>query len=72
MKPRPIVVITVTATVFAWSALLVAAGQTTAVIALAPALALSVQQIVQASRSQPSSRSNTGTDVAADEEGEAP
>lgn len=72
MKSRPIVVITVTATVFAWSGVLVAAGQTTAVVALAPALALTVQQIVHASRSHSAARSNSRADVAADEEGEAP
>ncbi|MDU9001694.1 MULTISPECIES: hypothetical protein [Streptomyces] len=72
MKSRPIVVITVTATVFAWSAVLVAAGQTTAVVALAPALALTVQQIVHASRSHPAARSSNRVDVAADEEGDAP
>ncbi|MFE3270965.1 hypothetical protein [Streptomyces sp. NPDC059215] len=72
MKSRPIVVVTVTATVFAWSGVLVAAGQTTAVIALAPALALTVQQIVHASRSHSAARPSNRVDVAADEEGEAP
>ncbi|MGW6491932.1 hypothetical protein B0675_39485 [Streptomyces sp. M41(2017)] len=72
MKPRPIVVITITATVFAWSAVLVAAGQTTAVVALAPALALTVQQIIQATRSHPTARPNRRADVAGDEEGDAP
>ncbi|MFF4978214.1 hypothetical protein [Streptomyces sp. NPDC001083] len=72
MKSRPIVVITVTATVFAWSGVLVAAGQTTAVVALAPALALTVQQIVHASRSHSAARSSSRVDAVADEEGEAP
>ncbi|MFD8425556.1 hypothetical protein [Streptomyces sp. NPDC059668] len=52
--------------------MLVAAGQTTAVVALAPALALTVQQIVHASRSHSAARSSSRVDVAADEEGEAP
>ncbi|MGC4987411.1 hypothetical protein ACLQ18_43750 [Streptomyces sp. DT193] len=72
MKSRSIVVIGVTATVFAWSAVLVAVGQTTAVVALAPALALTVQQIVHATRTHSASRTSNRTDVAADEEGEAP
>ncbi|WP_442759201.1 hypothetical protein [Streptomyces pseudogriseolus] len=46
MKFRQIVVIAVTATVLAWSLVLVAVGETAAVAALAPALALTVQQIV--------------------------
>lgn len=50
MQHRQIVILTVTMTVFTWSGVMVAAGQTVAVTALAPALAVTVQQIVQAAR----------------------
>lgn len=74
MKSRQIVVIAVTATVFAWSLVLVAAGETTAVAALAPALALTVQQIVHASRSRSHTEPGTGNrlDAAQDKEDDAP
>ncbi|MDX3636992.1 hypothetical protein PV728_43765 [Streptomyces europaeiscabiei] len=71
MKTRQIVVIAVTATVFAWSVVLVAAGQTAAAVAaLAPALALTVQQIVHASRSH--TAPGTGNRAATDKEDDAP
>jgi hypothetical protein len=72
MKPRQIVVIAVTATVFAWSVVLVAAGQTAAVAALAPALALTVQQIVHASRSHPAPGAGNRLNAATDKEDDAP
>lgn len=72
MKPRQIVVIAVTATVFAWSVVLVAAGQAAAVAALAPALALTVQQIVRASRSHTAPGTGNRVDAAADKEDDAP
>jgi hypothetical protein len=72
MKPRQIVVIAVTATVFAWSVVLVAAGQTAAVAALAPALALTVQQIVHASRSHPAPGVGNRLNAATDKEDDAP
>ena len=72
MKSRQIVVTTVTATVFAWSIVLVAAGQTAAVAALAPALALTVQQIVHASRSHTASGTGNRVDAATDKEDDAP
>ncbi|MFI5825038.1 hypothetical protein ACIA8I_39140 [Streptomyces rishiriensis] len=72
MKSRQIVIITVTATVFAWSMVLVAAGQTAAVAALAPALGLTVQQILHTSRSHTPHRAGTRPGTAADKEDDAP
>uniref|UniRef100_UPI003F4920E2 hypothetical protein n=1 Tax=Streptomyces chartreusis TaxID=1969 RepID=UPI003F4920E2 len=72
MKTRQIVVITVTATVFAWSVVLVTAGQTTAVAALAPALALTVQQIVHVSRSHTAPGTGNRVDASTDKEDDAP
>jgi hypothetical protein len=62
----------VTATVFSWSVVLVAAGQTTAIAALAPALALTVQQIVHASRSRTAPGTDNRVDAARDKEDDAP
>ena len=72
MKPRQIVVITVTATVFAWSTVLVAVGETAAVAGLAPALALTVQQIAHASRTHPAPNTSNRLDAATDKEDDAP
>jgi hypothetical protein len=72
MKSRQIVVTAVTATVFAWSIVLVTAGQTAAVAALAPALALTVQQIVHASRSHTAPGTGNRMDAATDKEDDAP
>ncbi|MDX5562724.1 hypothetical protein PYK79_03595 [Streptomyces sp. ID05-04B] len=72
MKPRQIVVITVTATVFAWSAVLIAAGQTAAVAALAPALGLTVQQILRIPRSRTAHGTGNQPSTAADKEDDAP
>ncbi|MFE0804286.1 hypothetical protein [Streptomyces sp. NPDC058812] len=72
MKPRQIVVITVTATVFAWSVVMVAAGETAVVAALAPALALTVQQIVHTVRSHTAPTGAARLDAAADKEDDAP
>jgi hypothetical protein len=72
MKPRQIVVIAVTATVFTWSVVLFAAGQTAAVAALAPALALTVPQILHASRSHTAPGTGNRVDAATDKEEDAP
>ncbi len=75
MKPRQIALtmVTITATVLAWSGVMVAAGETAAVAALAPALALTVQQIVHTVRSRPATMPNvTRLDASADEEDDAP
>ncbi|MEU0119411.1 hypothetical protein ABZ137_38465 [Streptomyces bobili] len=52
MERKQAVIIAATATVFIWSVVMVALGQTAAIAALAPALGLTVQQIVQAGRMQ--------------------
>ncbi|MER6557434.1 hypothetical protein ABT300_06620 [Streptomyces sp. NPDC001027] len=65
-------VITVTATVFAWSVVLVAAGQTAAVAALAPALGLTVQQILHTPRSRTARGAGNQPNAAADKEDDAP
>ncbi|MFE1013768.1 hypothetical protein ACFW4M_21030 [Streptomyces sp. NPDC058794] len=75
MKPRQIALttVTITATVFAWSVVMVAAGETAAVAALAPALALTVQQIVHTARSRPVTTPDvTRLDASADKEDDAP
>ncbi|MFE1444402.1 hypothetical protein [Streptomyces sp. NPDC058739] len=85
MKPVYRVVIAVTMAVLVWSLVMAAAGQTAAIAALAPALALTVQQIVRTVRPQPPSSAvpapgpavdnaapGARRDTAADEEGGAP
>ncbi|MFE6633636.1 hypothetical protein ACFVFT_35580 [Streptomyces tendae] len=69
MAPKQIVIITVTMTVFTWSGVMVAAGQTSAAAALAPALAVTVQQIVSAART-PGAPSTMA--AAGDKEDDAP
>ncbi|PWJ02051.1 hypothetical protein DKG34_40820 [Streptomyces sp. NWU49] len=51
-RHRVVIVVAVTAVVFAWSTVMVAIGQTAAIFALAPVLGLTVQQIVLAVRAQ--------------------
>jgi hypothetical protein len=58
--------------VLVWSTVLVAAGQTAAVAALAPALALTVQQIVHASRPHTAPGAGNRVDAATDKEDDAP
>lgn len=75
MKPRQIAVttVTVTVTVFAWSVVMVAAGETAAVAALAPALALTVQQIVRTVRTRTAPTPGAARlDASADKEDDAP
>ncbi|MFE3249782.1 hypothetical protein [Streptomyces sp. NPDC059209] len=50
MDRKQILIIAATLTVFAWSIVMVAMGQVAAIAALAPALALTVQQIARAVR----------------------
>jgi 2-methylcitrate dehydratase PrpD len=50
MERKQIVLIAATVTVFAWSVVMVTLGQAAAIAALAPALGLTVQQIVRAVR----------------------
>nr|AAO50093.1 hypothetical protein [Streptomyces violaceoruber] len=71
-RPAPAAV-TVTATVFAWSVVMVAADETAAVAALAPALALTVQQIIHTVRSRPAPTPGAARlDASADKEDDAP
>ncbi|REH18396.1 MULTISPECIES: hypothetical protein [unclassified Streptomyces] len=74
MKPRQIAIttVTVTATVFAWSVVMVAVDETAAAAALTPALALTVQQIVHTVRSRPAPTGATRLDASADKEDDAP
>ncbi|MFC8823038.1 hypothetical protein [Streptomyces rochei] len=69
MQHRQIVILTVTMTVFTWSGVMVAAGQTAAATALAPALAVTVQQIVHAARAH---SAPPAVAQAADKEDDAP
>ncbi|MER7057191.1 hypothetical protein [Streptomyces sp. NPDC000351] len=69
MEHRQTVIIAVTMTVFTWSGVMVAAGQTAAAVALAPALAVTVQQIVHTSRTHGAPRPPA---PAADKEDDAP
>jgi hypothetical protein len=68
MERRQILIATVTMAVFTVSGLMVAAGQTEAVVALAPALGVTVQQIVHSARTHGAPRSAQ----TADKEDDAP
>ncbi|MGW5036372.1 hypothetical protein ACWEQW_34480 [Streptomyces nigra] len=74
MKSRQIAVttVTITATVFVWSVVMVAADETAAIAALAPALALTVQQIVHTLRSRTAPPGAARLDATADKEDDAP
>jgi hypothetical protein len=72
MKTRPIVVISVTATVFAWSGVMVATGQAAAAAALAPALAVTVQQIVHIVRPHAAPGAGNRPEAPVDREDDAP
>lgn len=74
MTNRQIVVITVTATVsvFAWGAAMVAADQVAATVVLAPALGVTVQQIVRAARARSAPTTEHRAVPAADQEDDAP
>ncbi|WP_413754858.1 hypothetical protein [Streptomyces sp. MMBL 11-3] len=64
--------ITATITVFAWSIVMVAVGQVAAIAALAPALALTVQQIARAVRPQTGADQGHRGTVAGRQEDSAP
>ncbi|MFJ2722931.1 hypothetical protein [Streptomyces sp. NPDC087437] len=51
MKRKQIWLITATLKVFTWSVVMVAMGQVAAIVVLAPALGLTVQQITRTARS---------------------
>jgi hypothetical protein len=60
------------ATVFAWSLVMAAMGQTAAIAALAPVLGLAVQQIAHTTRTRTGPSSGHRVDAASDREGSAP
>ncbi|MFJ3250699.1 hypothetical protein [Streptomyces sp. NPDC086782] len=51
MERKQVWLITATLTVFTWSVVMVALGQVAAIVVLAPALGLTVQQITRTARS---------------------
>ncbi|MFG2097186.1 hypothetical protein [Streptomyces sp. NPDC048612] len=65
-------VVLVTAVVFAWSVVMAAMGHVSFVAWLAPALALTVQQIVRTTRSRNAPTSGQGTVGVSDKEDAAP
>ncbi|WP_327188064.1 hypothetical protein [Streptomyces sp. NBC_01334] len=72
MQRKQTVIIMATATVFVWSVVMVAIGQTAAVATLAPALGLTVQQIVHAARTQAAPASGHRVAAVPDKEDDAP
>ncbi|MFJ3673820.1 hypothetical protein ACIPSE_46000 [Streptomyces sp. NPDC090106] len=73
-RRRGLVIVAVAVTVFAWSLMMTMAGHLEAVVTLAPALGVTVQQIVVALRPQPQTGAGTGRveEVAGREEDGAP
>ncbi|MFJ2007768.1 hypothetical protein [Streptomyces chartreusis] len=71
MIHKQILIIAATAAVFAWSTVMVAMGHVAAVATLAPALGLTVQQIVSAARPQTESKPARPAQTAGDKEGRA-
>ncbi|MET9459232.1 hypothetical protein ABZY05_29805 [Streptomyces canus] len=69
---KQVLIITATATVFAWSVVMVAMGQVAAIATLAPALGLTVHQIVLAARQQTAPASGHRVAGVPDKEGGAP
>ncbi|WP_406274877.1 hypothetical protein OH779_40370 [Actinacidiphila glaucinigra] len=72
MARKQIVIAATTVTVFAWSIVMVAFGQTAAVATIAPALALTVQQIVRSTRTRTDPASGHRAAPARDKEAGAP
>ena len=72
MLRKQIVIIAATATVFTWSVVMVAMGHVSAVATLAPALGLTVQQIVRTARLQSELPPERRIDAVPDKEGGAP
>ncbi|MFF0766926.1 hypothetical protein ACFYWH_44220 [Streptomyces sp. NPDC003737] len=72
MARRQIVITAATVTVFAWSVVMVAIGQVAAIATLAPALGLTVQQIVRATRTQTEPASGHRVAPVPDKDGGAP
>ncbi|MFM9584242.1 hypothetical protein [Streptomyces caniscabiei] len=71
LQPIGIGIIAVVVTVFAWSVVMAAAGQTAAVATLAPALGVTVQQIAGAIRPQAREVSGRRVEKAPDRKGES-
>ncbi len=65
-------ILIIMATVFAWSLVMAAMGQTAAIAALAPVLGLVVQQLIRAARTQTGPTSGHRADAGPDKEGSAP
>lgn len=70
MERKQIVLIAATVTVFAWSVVMVTLGQAAAIAALAPALGLTVQQIVRAVRTPTTPTSGHRVAPVPDKEGD--
>jgi hypothetical protein len=69
---KQVLITTATVTVFAWSVVMVAFGQVAAIATLAPALGLTVHQIVLAARTQTTQASGHRVAAVPDKEGGAP
>jgi hypothetical protein len=65
-KCKVAAVVTVAVTVFTWSAVMVAIGQTAAIFAIAPVLGMTVAQIVLAVRAQSAPASGHRVDAVPD------
>ncbi|MET9914325.1 hypothetical protein ABZZ74_47795 [Streptomyces sp. NPDC006476] len=72
MERTQIVIITVTVAVFLWSAIMVAMGQVAAIASLAPALGLTVHQIVRTVRPRTAPAPGPGIAAVPDQEDGAP
>ncbi|MFH0246293.1 hypothetical protein ACGRHY_28620 [Streptomyces sp. HK10] len=70
MERKQIVLIAATVTVFTWSVVMVTLGQAAAIAALAPALGLTVQQIVRAVRTPTTPTSGHHVAPVPDKEGD--
>ncbi|MDO0936480.1 hypothetical protein QQY66_34035 [Streptomyces sp. DG2A-72] len=69
---KQLMIATATVTVFAWSVVMVAFGQTAAIATLAPALGLTVHQIVLVTRSHGAPAPGQPEAAVGDKEGGAP
>jgi hypothetical protein len=72
MERRQILIITVTVAVFIWSVVMVAMGQVAAIASLAPALGLTVHQIVRTVRPPTAPASGPRIAAVSDQEDGAP
>jgi hypothetical protein len=72
MGRKQIVIVATTVTVFVWSVVMVAIGQVAAIATLAPALGLTIQQIVRVTRTPTEPASGHRVAPVPDKEGGAP